>query len=606
MNNKKTTKRALLSSVMAIVLCLAMLIGTTFAWFTDSASTAVNKIQAGTLDIELQYQKADGTWEDAEGKVLDFKKPSGHENESILWEPGCTYELPAIRILNKGNLALKYKLAITGIKGDAKLNEAIVWTNGTGELLSEYTGTMIPGQNGNVTESIVIKGNMKEDAGNEYQGKSIEGIAITVAATQYTYENDSINNQYDVNAPFPVVAAALVNTTGETVVKAQDNSIKLTAPAGSLSDSVKKLSVTVDEVASPSTITVEDIQADQTFEVSLKDQTGAKVEAQGEKLFTVELNVGPNREGLKLYHSGVEMTNDGATLTEAADHYIYNSVTGIITMKVNSFSPFTVVYDRTFSVKTVADLAPIDSGSYYGNNTAGIYKLENNLEVTKVLRFGKDVVIDLNGHTLTTTASYWANYSNRAPEITIKNGTVAVGNYNFFWNVSSNEVVINLEKVTIDATKASAAFRTMPSNVSHKLTINADSETVVKGTFLSADPTYSANAETPSVTNIVVNGVHATVPSYGNAMRLYAQYKNSKVNAEFNNCVFDCSNGGTPVYCGAKPAENGTVSLTMSGCTLKAKSPYGIGSYIFNYNQAGVTVKLTNCLDKNGNALAVE
>ena len=78
MNNKKTTKRALLSSVMAIVLCLAMLIGTTFAWFTDSASTAVNKIQAGTLDIELQYQKADGTWEDAEGKVLDFKKPCIH------------------------------------------------------------------------------------------------------------------------------------------------------------------------------------------------------------------------------------------------------------------------------------------------------------------------------------------------------------------------------------------------------------------------------------------------------------------------------------------------------------------------------------------------
>ena len=205
MNNKKTTKRALLSSVMAIVLCLAMLIGTTFAWFTDSASTAVNKIQAGTLDIELQYQKADGTWEDAEGKVLDFKKPSGHENESILWEPGCTYELPAIRILNKGNLALKYKLAITGIKGDAKLNEAIVWTNGTGELLSEYTGTMIPGQNGNVTESIVIKGNMKEDAGNEYQGKFIDGIGITVVATQYNYENDSIGPDYDKFADYPEV-----------------------------------------------------------------------------------------------------------------------------------------------------------------------------------------------------------------------------------------------------------------------------------------------------------------------------------------------------------------------------------------------------------------
>ena len=202
MSNTKLTKHALIVSIMAMLLCVAMLVGTTFAWFTDTASTAVNKIQAGTLDIELQYQKADGTWEDAEGKTLDFKKPSGHENESILWEPGCTYELPAIRILNKGNLALKYKLAITGIKGDAKLNEAIVWTNGTDELLSEYTGTMIPGQNDNVTAPIVIKGHMKEDAGNEYQGLTIDGIGITVFATQYTHESDSYDNQYDKYAQY--------------------------------------------------------------------------------------------------------------------------------------------------------------------------------------------------------------------------------------------------------------------------------------------------------------------------------------------------------------------------------------------------------------------
>lgn len=50
--NAKTTKRALFSSVLAIVLCLAMLIGTTFAWFTDTASTGVNKIQAGNLALK--------------------------------------------------------------------------------------------------------------------------------------------------------------------------------------------------------------------------------------------------------------------------------------------------------------------------------------------------------------------------------------------------------------------------------------------------------------------------------------------------------------------------------------------------------------------------
>ena len=70
MSNTKLTKHALIVSIMAMLLCVAMLVGTTFAWFTDTASTAVNKIQAGTLDIELQYQKADGTWEDAEGKTV--------------------------------------------------------------------------------------------------------------------------------------------------------------------------------------------------------------------------------------------------------------------------------------------------------------------------------------------------------------------------------------------------------------------------------------------------------------------------------------------------------------------------------------------------------
>ena len=53
MTNRKSTKRALLGSVVAMVLCLAMLVGATFAWFTDTASTGVNKIQADNLDVQL-------------------------------------------------------------------------------------------------------------------------------------------------------------------------------------------------------------------------------------------------------------------------------------------------------------------------------------------------------------------------------------------------------------------------------------------------------------------------------------------------------------------------------------------------------------------------
>ena len=127
MNNKKTTKRALLSSVMAIVLCLAMLIGTTFAWFTDSASTAVNKIQAGNLEIELQMKDNNGNWVNAEGKTLPFLVEGNipAEGTQILWEPGCTYYVPEVRVLNKGNLAVKFEYVPDALGVTGKLAEVL-------------------------------------------------------------------------------------------------------------------------------------------------------------------------------------------------------------------------------------------------------------------------------------------------------------------------------------------------------------------------------------------------------------------------------------------------------------------------------------------------
>ena len=211
MNNKRATKRALLTSVMALVMCVVMLVGTTFAWFTDTASTGVNKIQAGNLDIELEMKNASGGWDKAEGKTLQFKKAAGHESEEVLWEPGCRYELPELRIVNKGNLALKYKITVNGVTGDAKLLKAIDFTAKMGATeiaLDNLKGAILPngaaptsaGEAVEVTEPITIKGVMKTTAGNEYQGLSIDGIGITVVATQYTYENDSIDNTYDANA----------------------------------------------------------------------------------------------------------------------------------------------------------------------------------------------------------------------------------------------------------------------------------------------------------------------------------------------------------------------------------------------------------------------
>lgn len=198
MYNKKGTKRALLSSVLALVLCFSMLVGTTFAWFTDTTTAGVNTIQSGTLDIVLEYSEDGGkTWQDAEGETLNFKTADGRTS-NIYWEPGCTYELPLIRVRNNGNLALKYEIVISGLTGDVKLLEAIDFYVNEEVLLDSYRGTLL--ENEAVSAPMLIKGHMQEEAGNEYQNLTIEGISITVYATQMAYENDSYGPNYDEKA----------------------------------------------------------------------------------------------------------------------------------------------------------------------------------------------------------------------------------------------------------------------------------------------------------------------------------------------------------------------------------------------------------------------
>ena len=207
---KNTTKRSLLASVLALVMCVTMLVGTTFAWFTDSASTAVNKIESGTLHVDI----VDKDGNSLDGKTLSFKNVNGDTN--ILWEPGATFNLDSFRIVNTGKLALKYKVIINGVNGNAKLLEAIDFTVKIGDAekvaLADWEGILLPeGKTATTdnevvgaTDFITISGTMKKEAGNEYQGLSIDGIGITVVATQYTYEYDSKDNLYDEDADYTI------------------------------------------------------------------------------------------------------------------------------------------------------------------------------------------------------------------------------------------------------------------------------------------------------------------------------------------------------------------------------------------------------------------
>ena len=232
MNNKRATKRALLTSVMALVMCVVMLVGTTFAWFTDTASTGVNKIQAGNLDVKLEYKNSEQTsFAEANTNTKVFK-------DGALWEPGHV-EYVVLKISNAGNLALKYKLGIniagetgsTNVYGDPfKLSDSIRFavingdqsTLGRDDLVAAatdsklikdgYTSVETPlypagtqGKDAEKTVTLVVW--MPTDVGNEANHKTGAAaptidLGIKVDATQYTYEKDSIDDQYDKDAGY--------------------------------------------------------------------------------------------------------------------------------------------------------------------------------------------------------------------------------------------------------------------------------------------------------------------------------------------------------------------------------------------------------------------
>ena len=235
MTSSKSTKRALVSSALALLMCVAMLIGTTFAWFTDTASTGVNKIQAGNLNIELQMKDSDGYWVNAEGKTLPFlvngKIPA--EGTQILWEPGCTYYVPEVRVVNKGNLAVKFEY----------VNELLGVTGKLAEVLEPVfkTPADTDGPDINIEPEVLKPGDtspawsfgyhMLETAGNEYQNETATGMCLTVVATQVSYENDSFGNTYDKDATYPVIVSNQ-QQANDAITNATDKKANISIASG--------------------------------------------------------------------------------------------------------------------------------------------------------------------------------------------------------------------------------------------------------------------------------------------------------------------------------------------------------------------------------------
>ena len=264
---KTNSKKALLSSAFALVLSVAMLIGTTYAWFTDTASTAVNKIQSGNLKVGFQYWNGE--------KYVDAKDATLFSEET-LWEPGHT-EVVYLKVINQGNLALKYRLNTIntfeyqyaknsdgnqillskylkiGIADGKNAAEGVYATReeaiaAAADNLVSYDSctkdnTLLPATTDSESaDYFAFVVYMPTDVGNEANwDKNVRGsygapwirFNLALNATQASYENDSFDNKYDEGVPYPL-AGVDANGTGNVIydeLEKQNPSILLGADA---------------------------------------------------------------------------------------------------------------------------------------------------------------------------------------------------------------------------------------------------------------------------------------------------------------------------------------------------------------------------------------
>lgn len=483
MNKIKSTKRALIMSAAAVLMSISMLIGTTYAWFTDTASTAVNKIVSGSLKVDIIGEDSDTHID-----TLNFKNAAGAEGEALLWEPGCRYLTVGFRIANKGNLALKWKAQVN--KGTTAANEGnfdlldvidfyLVTKAADGTktetALDEFTGNL---KKAETSEVYYIKGVMKTTAGNDYQGLTLDGITITVIATQDTVEYDSFDNTYDKDATYPVTDN---NELKDAINNATDGSTVLIASGEyTLSDPAE-----ISKIEIPAGATIAGAGADNTTlnvnndkiakdNVTLKDMT---IKGSGSQGTSGTLNVNGNNTTIE----NIDYKGDG-NIAIAVSTGGSNSGTTFRGTKITN--AFRGIQFWSLSGDSVIDNCVLDVAGYTFNIDAAAA-----------------------GSTLTITNSTlngWTSYTSGIDLVTFDSCKLGLNAYSYL-RPYSETMLINCEFTSdgyqLNAGGSDAYTITLTNCTKNGTLITADN---VKTLLLDTD-------EWNSNTTLIVNGVTVSV-----------------------------------------------------------------------------------------------
>ena len=394
----KTTKRSALLSVMALFLCLTMLLGTTWAWFTDSVTSSGNKIQAGNLKLDLEMlNKETGAYE----SIKTSKDPIFNYN---LWEPGYT-DVKFLKVENEGSLSLKWKAMFVSDEAVSKLAEVIdvyvlpsVTELGYDNLTRDFDGwrrvgtldqfinTLSETTYGNLLPYscayLGIALHMQESAGNDYQKIGLEAFDIQIVATQMSNEEDSFGKDYDndaewpngemrFNVPFSFDDVATINgeLAEDKIVVDPESGAYAIIPAGAKivegvepyfsGNGIGNSGTFSDEIRSYD-IHIEGIASDNTKPITV--------------FIGKILPAGLGETELKFYHEDVQMTRVNSVEDFAINNqFTYDAETGAVVLYVTNFSVFSAVnteadeWDGTISTTGFASGAGTSSNPYMIN-----------------------------------------------------------------------------------------------------------------------------------------------------------------------------------------------------------------------------------------------
>ena len=501
MTKKNITKRSFVLSALAVLVCFSMLIGTTFAWFTDEVKSRNNIIVSGNLDIELYYQlENETTWTPVTATSNVFKTDT-------LWEPGHT-EVVKLKVVNEGTLALKYQLGVNVEDEDSSVNKngdpfklsdfikfavidganqytreeaiAAAENEGATPLSAAYSSdviTLLPadvnnaGQNEMYVTLVVYMPTDVENDANYAKDAVIPTIylGLNLIATQVANEEDSFGSDYDDLATYvdgtyrvPAITKTVLGNTGETFTMANENNTFVVSGTVGNEGEI--------------TASIEPAPA--------SDEAFVFADANGYSIASYDIKVSGLADGtvadidifLGKSLMGVSMVHEGEV--SSSEEYSYDPATGFVSLSPTGYS----VFDFTYSTETADAVlgSYADMTAVRGQN--GSYILNKDIDAENIIHFGpeSEVVLDLNGQTITAgNPGQYIIGAQIGGKLTISgNGTVDCGK-GFYANKENAEIVIN------GGTYLFSGTGTLNSIKHHSLAQNNTKIVVNGGTFIS-------------------------------------------------------------------------------------------------------------------------